>query len=418
MNDKKIDISVIVAIYNIECYIEDCLNSILNQEGVKLECICVDDASTDNSYSILSEYAKKDERVKIIHNEQNAGLASSRNKGLKSAAGKYLYIIDGDDYLLPGALKRLFDCAEANQLDLLGFSAIAFLDDESMKPFFEGKDEYVRKGNYSDVMKGSDLFVQLFQNNDRATSNIVLYFFNKKFFEKNDLYAIEGLRYADDSMFSIYMSAQRAMCIPDQLYMRRYRANSACTSPMKKCYLESLIVLFLEELHIWQDSNLDLQANKVIEKYFDMRQKEIRAFYYEFRNNDTETVLLNSNVMAKYFYKYFIEQIPLYRNCFSEAELREIKSAEILILYGAGYIASETAKILEYFDIQNYIVAVTDKMSGEKKFRGREVYNISELKNYAKEACVLVAVSKSNFDAIMQTLNTLEFQNIQWVTLE
>ena len=148
-NNQNPDISVIVTVYNIEEYIAECLESILNQKGPSLECICVDDASTDGSYYILKRYSQKDARVKIIQNNRNMGLSSSRNIGFQKATGKYLYNIDGDDFLIAGALKRLYTCAEKNHLDLLGFSATSFFESDEMKQF--GKEnEYVRKKIYPD----------------------------------------------------------------------------------------------------------------------------------------------------------------------------------------------------------------------------------------------------------------------------
>ncbi len=416
MNGKKIDVSVIVTVYNIERYIGECLDSLLDQEEINYEVICVDDASTDRSYEILCDYQQRDSRIKVIHNSQNMGLSSARNVGFKEAVGEFLYNIDGDDLLKQGALKRLYSCAVENELDLLGFSAVSFFDDDEMRKY-GSENEYVRKGNYLDVKPGPELFAELIDNNDRASSNMVLYFYNREFFERNNLYGIEGLRYADDSMFAMYMAAKRAMCITDQLYMRRYRSGSVVTSPMKKYYMESMIVLFLEELRIWQNSNLNSELNKKIEKYFNMRQDSIRSFYNKFRNDGSETILLNQNVMAKYFYKYFIEEVPLHNECLSIEEINNLKNTENVILYGAGYIANEVAKVLEYNGIDNYEVVVTDTSSNPKRFRGRIVSGIKDNEYNEERTAVVVAISKKNFDSVMKLLEERKLKNVNWVAL-
>ena len=416
MNGKKIDVSVIVTVYNIERYIGECLDSLLDQEEINYEVICVDDASTDRSYEILCDYQQRDSRIKVIHNSQNMGLSSARNVGFKEAVGEFLYNIDGDDLLKQGALKRLYSCAVENELDLLGFSAVSFFDDDEMRKY-GSENEYVRKGNYLDVKPGPELFAELIDNNDRASSNMVLYFYNREFFERNNLYVIEGLRYADDSMFAMYMAAKRAMCITDQLYMRRYRSGSVVTSPMKKYYMESMIVLFLEELRIWQNSNLNSELNKKIEKYFNMRQDSIRSFYNKFRNDGSETILLNQNVMAKYFYKYFIEEVPLHNECLSIEEINNLKNTENVILYGAGYIANEVAKVLEYNGIDNYEVVVTDTSSNPKRFRGRIVSGIKDNEYNEERTAVVVAISKKNFDSVMKLLEERKLKNVNWVAL-
>ncbi len=416
MNGKKIDVSVIVTVYNIEKYIGECLDSLLDQEEINFEVICVDDASTDRSYEILCDYKQRDSRIKVIHNSQNVGLSSARNVGFKEAVGEFLYNIDGDDLLKQGALKRLYSCAVENKLDMLGFSAVSFFDDDEMRKY-GSENEYVRKGNYLDVKPGPELFTELIDNNDRASSNMVLYFYNREFFERNNLYGIEGLRYADDSMFAMYMAAKRAMCITDQLYMRRYRSGSVVTSPMKKYYMESMVVLFLEELRIWQNSNLNSELNKKIEKYFNMRQDSIRSFYNKFKNDSSETILLNQNVMAKYFYKYFIEEVPLHNECLSIEEINNLKNTENVILYGAGYIANEVAKVLEYNGIDNYEVVVTDTSSNPKRFRGRIVSGIKDKAYNEERTAVVVAISKKNFDSVMKLLEERKLKNVNWVAL-
>lgn len=94
-----IKISVIIPVYNVEKYLIQCLDSVINQTYKNLEIICIDDCSTDNSYSILQEYAKTDERIKIFQNEKNLKVGETRNKGLKIATGDYVHFLDSDDFL-------------------------------------------------------------------------------------------------------------------------------------------------------------------------------------------------------------------------------------------------------------------------------------------------------------------------------
>ena len=89
-------ISVVVPVYNVEKYVGQCIESIINQTYKNLEIILVDDGSTDNSGKICDEYAKKDNRIKVIHKE-NEGVVIARRLGMEKARGKYLGLIDGDD---------------------------------------------------------------------------------------------------------------------------------------------------------------------------------------------------------------------------------------------------------------------------------------------------------------------------------
>ena len=101
---KKINISIIIPVYNIEKYLKCCLNSILEQTFQEFEVICVDDGSTDHSLEILEEYKKKDKRIRIFTQENKyAGVA--RNNGLKHAKGEYVLFLDADDFLEKDTLR-------------------------------------------------------------------------------------------------------------------------------------------------------------------------------------------------------------------------------------------------------------------------------------------------------------------------
>ena len=91
-------VTVIVPVYNVEQYLERCVESIRNQSYKNLEIILVDDASPDESPKICDEYAEKDGRIKVIH-KQNGGLGFARNSALEIASGDYVTFIDSDDYI-------------------------------------------------------------------------------------------------------------------------------------------------------------------------------------------------------------------------------------------------------------------------------------------------------------------------------
>ncbi|MGL6105767.1 glycosyltransferase family 2 protein [Romboutsia sp.] len=94
MNNKKI--SVIVPVYNVEKYLERCLNSLLNQTYKNLEIILINDGSTDSSEEIRKKYSKQDEKIKFI-SQENKGIAETRNVGIKNSTGEYIAFLDSDD---------------------------------------------------------------------------------------------------------------------------------------------------------------------------------------------------------------------------------------------------------------------------------------------------------------------------------
>ena len=114
------EISVIMPVYNVDKYLAQGLNSMLAQTYRDFELICVNDGSTDNSAQILAEYAKKDNRIKII-SQPNQGLSVARNEGLKYASGKYIYFMDSDDTIHPELLEIAHDFAIRFNADLVSF---------------------------------------------------------------------------------------------------------------------------------------------------------------------------------------------------------------------------------------------------------------------------------------------------------
>lgn len=110
-------VSVIVPIYNIAKYLDKCIESILLQSFRQFELILVDDGSTDGSELICDAYAKKDDRIKVIH-KKNEGLVRARKTGLENAAGDYIAYVDGDDWIEHDMIARLYDALTEKKVDI------------------------------------------------------------------------------------------------------------------------------------------------------------------------------------------------------------------------------------------------------------------------------------------------------------
>ena len=106
-DENKALISVIVPVYQAECYLGRCIESVLHQTYSNLELILIDDGSRDASGRICDEYAEKDKRIRVIH-RKNSGVAVTRNCGLAEARGKYISFVDADDLVLPEMLEKLY----------------------------------------------------------------------------------------------------------------------------------------------------------------------------------------------------------------------------------------------------------------------------------------------------------------------
>lgn len=134
---KKIMITVIVPIYNVEAYLPTCIESIINQTYRNLEVLLVDDGSTDNSGKICDDYVRRDNRCIVIHQE-NKGLSGARNTGLDNAKGEYIAFVDGDDYIHPQMFELLYDVLQKGDY---GFSMTLYekvwITNRCMKPIMK-----------------------------------------------------------------------------------------------------------------------------------------------------------------------------------------------------------------------------------------------------------------------------------------
>ena len=123
------EVSIIVPVYQVEKYIAQCIESVLNQTLSDFELILIDDGSKDNSGVICDSYAKKDNRIVVMHTDNN-GAATARNIGLECASGKYIAFLDGDDYLAENMLARLHGEIEGSEYDVVVSDFLNILPDE------------------------------------------------------------------------------------------------------------------------------------------------------------------------------------------------------------------------------------------------------------------------------------------------
>lgn len=238
-------VSVIVPIYNGAQYIKDCLASVISQNEISVEVICVDDGSTDNSLEIIKEYQKTYDCISII-SKANEGLSIARNVGLKYARGTYVQFLDSDDMLLPGALDRLYQVSKEENLDVLFFNAKTIYDDESLRQSFpQYENYYVTKTDLSKPRRGLDLLVCMQQSGEYRTP-VWRQFFKRSFLLENQLSFEESILH-EDNLFTFQSLCRASLTarINECFYCRRIRRDSIMTTPTKfenvygylRCYL-------------------------------------------------------------------------------------------------------------------------------------------------------------------------------------
>ena len=133
MSNLTPKVSVVTSVYNSSRYLQKSIESILNQTLMDFEFIIIDDGSTDDSWEILSTYADRDRRIRLLKNEENIGLTKSLNKGLKLAQGEYIARQDADDQSLPKRLEKQVAYLESHQSVALVASGVQYIDDKDNK---------------------------------------------------------------------------------------------------------------------------------------------------------------------------------------------------------------------------------------------------------------------------------------------
>lgn len=210
--------SVIVPVYNVETYLRECLDSVLNQSFSDWEAICVDDGSTDASAAVLDEFVSKDPRFRSI-TKPNGGLSSTRNEGIAASCGEYLLFLDGDDWLEPGALETLVECLDDE--DMLCFSGRRFFEDTHC---FHSADTLTAKS----YRTGMDYYNEnALEQRDFAFVCVVLRAYKRAFLMGNGLRFKEGL-FHEDNLFTptACYYANHVKVINACLYNYRVRSNS------------------------------------------------------------------------------------------------------------------------------------------------------------------------------------------------
>ena len=211
MNDL---ISIIIPVYNVEKYLKECLESVINQTYTNLEIILVDDGSTDGSGNICDEYKKRDTRIKVIHKE-NGGVSIARNLGLNYVNGQYIGFIDSDDYVEPEYCEKLLKSIKENNVQC----ALCKFD----KVYEKKNQNNTFESNY--IMDANGLIMEILDVQKGFG------FCTQKLWTKNALADIrynENIKVGEDSLFCIESckNIDKVFVLNEKLYHYRFNENS------------------------------------------------------------------------------------------------------------------------------------------------------------------------------------------------
>ena len=292
---NNIKVSIIVPVYNVEQYLKQCLDSIINQTLEEIEIICVDDGSTDNSGKICDEYSLKDKRINVIHKE-NTGYGKAMNIGFDNAKGKYIGIVEPDDYVLSNMYEILYNKAIETDVDFIKADFYRFVFNDFFYNKIDKSDRY-----YNEVINPQEN-LKVFDFTMNTWSGI----YKKDFIEKYHIRHNEtpGASFQDNGFwFQTLCRATKVYFINTPFYMnRRDNPNSSVNNKEKIFCMKQeydYIKLFL-------DKNPDL------------KKKYLGIFHYK-RFCNYETVFLKTTLfLKKKFLKVFSKD---YRQAYKNKEI-------------------------------------------------------------------------------------------------
>lgn len=210
---NSIDLSIIVPIYNVELYIEECLKSIILNNYNNIEIILVNDGTKDNSMKVIEKYLT-DPRIKVI-NKENGGISSARNIGFKHSSGKFISFIDSDDWVDIVKLMELLSIIKKENLDLIVGNG-----------YWYPKMKKIHSGRYSGINSGIYFFEEMLKKKD-CLEVVWLCIYKKEFLEKDNILFIEKLLHEDvPFFFEVLIKAKKVKVEDIPFYFYRQREGS------------------------------------------------------------------------------------------------------------------------------------------------------------------------------------------------
>lgn len=217
-------ISIVIPVYNVEKYLDECILSVINQTYKNLEILLINDGSSDSSYDICCKYSEQDNRIHVI-NKENGGLASARNVGIDKATGEYIYFLDSDDYIKETTIEKVVNYMKNNNLDLCYFSADVIIEDNNLT----WNKEMYKKNHYYNPNDGVTILKELIDNDEYCCQNCM--FISKlSLIKYNFLKYTEGYIYEDNYFaFMLAIYSQKSGVLNESFYIRRIRKGSIMT---------------------------------------------------------------------------------------------------------------------------------------------------------------------------------------------
>ena len=400
--------SVIIPVYNVESYLRQCLDSVLNQTYSNYEVICIEDVSTDHSLDILQEYQFKIP-MKILVNDKNSGLSYARNRGMDVASGEYILFLDSDDYISYNLLETLAEELKTENYDFLTFDSKMFYDAGAGHTLTYNP---IRKNQYPEIYKGQELYMLQSKKGDYKAT-VWQYCYNKCFLQENNLRFVVG-RYNEDEEFSFYtfMNAKRIKVLSKTLHYYRVRNGSIMSPDKIPERLLDNIDSYMDYIHFYlENKGLDPNLEECVQFQVDNRARNILANFSQL-TYDKRVLFEKSmrNDLQRLFMREILSRSK--KKIFCKEAAQQLETHEKIYVYGAGKYAKKVIQILDGEEIQLQGILVSNADKNPEEYCRYKVYECEKVKEQLPGALIIVGVSEKNSAEIIDNLKKIEAVDI------
>lgn len=422
-----IKVSVVVPVYNVEKYLEQCLDSIINQTLKEMEIICVNDGSTDNCGAILDDYAKKDSRIIVIHKE-NSGYGHTMNVGFDKALGDYIGIVESDDFIAPNMYEVLYNKAYENNLDFAKCNRFSLYDNKngtmnmSAEPLLLPPTDYNKIINFKTASLSKCIKFEEFKW-------IWCGLYNKDFIKNNKIrfHETSGASYQDTSFhFITMMLADKIMLLPEPMHY--YRKNNLNSSSNSEALIDVLfkeydyIINYMKEHNLLTD-NMQSFADYCCINNCELQFPRLGINYVKPFVELIKDYMISRNILpcSDKIYNIYYNTDTFIAQQIKEKELKEItinkylnklENSRSIIVYGAGICGDYIYHTLGHLGFLHKVdcYAVTNIQDDNDKFYDITIRSIDDVKN--KDSLIIVAGKYTNLLEMHQTVQKMGFENV------
>lgn len=294
-------ISVIVPVYNVEKYLDECIESIVSQSYTNFELILVDDGSPDKCPEICDEWAKRDNRIKVIHKE-NGGVSSARNAGIDAASGEFIMFIDSDDTIRQGCFERSVEMITKHDADICFFGYKIRKHERLLNSPFKIRDviECDRK----------QLYELLFVENVINTIVVTMKLYKTSIIKNNGIYFDTSIDLGEDNIFGMqaFNVSDKFVIDNESYYVVRRGIEGTLSNKYRDNHFESIQHLADKKLELVKNSGASNEA------LFGLKKTLALSFF---------------NVLHRHFKSKSKRSMEMIKKVSKTFPIREIKTKDI-----------------------------------------------------------------------------------------